>query len=85
MDAIINILHSEPSCATVKLAKRLIQLETKLQYDVLSHAEYEEELQDVYFLKKDQNFTPEQFLAIERAFQKIMTIAASKFLDMETR
>jgi uncharacterized protein YfkK (UPF0435 family) len=85
MDAIINILHSETTCALSRLIKRLIQLETKLQYDVLSHEEYEEELHDVYFLKKDQNFTPEQFTAIDRAFQKIMAIAATKFLDMENR
>lgn len=85
MDAIINILHGEPSCATIKLAKRLIQLETKLQYGVLTHEEYEEELHDLYFLKKDLNFTPEQFTAIERAFNKIVDLAATKFLDVENR
>jgi len=85
MDAIVNLLHLEPPCKISKLIKRLIQLETKLQCDVLSHEDYEEELMDLHFLKKDMDFTPEQFTAIERAFRKIYELAAAKWLDTENR
>jgi hypothetical protein len=85
MDAIVNILHQDPPCRVSKLIKRLIQLETKLQYEVLSHEDYEEELMDLHFLKKDMEFTPEQFTAIERAFQKIYALAAATWLDTENR
>ena len=85
MDAVINILHQEPPCELSKLIKGMIRLETKLQCDAIAHEEYEEELYDLYFLKKDMDFTPEQFTAIERAFQKIIALAAAKWLDEEPR
>lgn len=85
MDAVINMLHQDPPCRITKLIKRLIQLETKLQYDAIAREEYEDELQDSYFLKKDLTCTPEQYAAIDRAFQKIMSLAAEKWLDEELR
>ncbi len=85
MDMLVMLLHNEPPCKISQLIKRIIQIETKLQYDVLSKTEFDEDMVDLLYIKEDQNFTPEQEHAIVHALQQIYTLASTKFLDTESR